>query len=140
MALYEWCMLDCCLQVLDCAGRHQCLVFVHSRKETAKTARFIKEAAIKDDKLARFMKEDSASREILTTEAEACKDADLRDLLPYGFAIHHAGTCTYGFVCLWCFECICVFVCGFEPIENSRKNAFQAAGQPGAETLHADRR
>ena len=33
----------------------------------------------------------SASREILTTEAEACKDADLRDLLPYGFAIHHAG-------------------------------------------------
>lgn len=33
----------------------------------------------------------SASREILTTEGEACKDADLRELLPYGFAIHHAG-------------------------------------------------
>lgn len=64
---------------------------MHSRKETAKTARFIKDAALKDDKLARFMREDSASREILGTEAEACKDADLRDLLPYGFAIHHAG-------------------------------------------------
>ena len=25
------------------------------------------------------------------TEAEACKNSDLRDLLPYGFAIHHAG-------------------------------------------------
>ncbi len=36
----------------------QVLVFVHSRKETAKTAKFIKEMAIKEDKLARFMKED----------------------------------------------------------------------------------
>ena len=25
------------------------------------------------------------------TEAEACKDHDLKDLLPFGFAIHHAG-------------------------------------------------
>ncbi len=33
----------------------------------------------------------SASREILVTEVEACKNQDLRDLLPYGFAIHHAG-------------------------------------------------
>ncbi len=33
----------------------------------------------------------SASREILSTEAEACKNLDLKDLLPYGFAIHHAG-------------------------------------------------
>jgi len=35
----------------------------------------------------------SASREILQTEAEACKDSDLKDLLPFGFAIHHAGAC-----------------------------------------------
>ena len=35
--------------------------------------------------------EGSASREILQTEAESCKNTDLRDLLPYGFAIHHAG-------------------------------------------------
>lgn len=37
------------------------------------------------------MRDDSASREILQTEAASVKDADLRDLLPYGFAIHHAG-------------------------------------------------
>eukprot|EP00798_Chlamydomonas_sp_ICE-L_P019205 gene19205-25823_t len=78
-------------KVLESAGKHQVLVFVHSRKETAKTARFIKETAISNETLARFMKEDSASREILQTEAEACKDNDLKDLLPYGFAIHHAG-------------------------------------------------
>lgn len=56
----------------------QVLVFVHSRKETAKTARFCKEQAIANDVLARFMRDDSASREILQTEAEAVKDNDLK--------------------------------------------------------------
>ena len=65
-------------------------MFVHSRKETAKTARFIKEQALKDDKLARFQGE-SSSREVLQQEAEGSKNNDLKDLLPYGFAIHHAG-------------------------------------------------
>ena len=35
--------------------------------------------------------EGAASREILQTEAESTKNNDLRDLLPYGIAIHHAG-------------------------------------------------
>ena len=29
--------------------------------------------------------------EVLRTEAEQVKNPELRDLLPYGFAIHHAG-------------------------------------------------
>ena len=33
----------------------------------------------------------SASKEILQQESETCKDAALRELLPFGFAIHHAG-------------------------------------------------
>lgn len=37
------------------------------------------------------VQEGAASREILQTEAESSKNADLRDLLPYGIAIHHAG-------------------------------------------------
>ncbi|CAL8467727.1 g7265 [Coccomyxa elongata] len=81
----------CYNKVLDSAGKHQVLIFVHSRKETAKTARFLKEEALREDKLAQFMREGSASREVLQTEAESCKNTDLRDLLPYGFAIHHAG-------------------------------------------------
>ena len=32
------------------------LIFVHSRKETAKTARFLKEEALREDKLSMFMK------------------------------------------------------------------------------------
>ena len=45
-----------CAQVLESAGKHQVLIFVHSRKETAKTARFLKEEALREDKLASFMR------------------------------------------------------------------------------------
>jgi pre-mRNA-splicing helicase BRR2 len=79
------------MQVMEAAGKHQVLIFVHSRKETAKTARFLKDECMKNDTLARIMRDDSASREVLQTEAEAAKSADLRDLLPYGFGVHHAG-------------------------------------------------
>jgi hypothetical protein len=43
----------------------QVLIFVHSRKETAKTARYLKDTALANEHLARFMRDDSASREIL---------------------------------------------------------------------------
>ncbi|XP_024003677.1 DExH-box ATP-dependent RNA helicase DExH13 isoform X2 [Eutrema salsugineum] len=85
-------MNDICYQkVLAGAGKHQVLIFVHSRKETAKTARAIQETAIANDTLSRFLKEDSNSREILQSQVELVKSSDLKDLLPYGFAIHHAG-------------------------------------------------
>jgi len=81
----------CYEKVLESAGRHQVLVFVHSRKETAKTARFMCDAALNGDVLNRFLRDDSGSREVLAEEAAGVKNADLRDLLPHGFAIHHAG-------------------------------------------------
>eukprot|EP00298_Acanthocystis_sp_HF-20_P013056 c20188_g1_i1.p1 GENE.c20188_g1_i1~~c20188_g1_i1.p1 ORF type:complete len:1637 (-),score=765.18 c20188_g1_i1:25-4935(-) len=71
--------------------RPQVLVFVHSRKDTAKTARALRDMALQNDTLGKFLKEDSLSREVLQTEAETAKNADLKELLPYGFAIHHAG-------------------------------------------------
>ena len=37
------------------------------------------------------VQESAASREILQTEAESTKNADLKELLPFGIAIHHAG-------------------------------------------------
>jgi len=39
----------------------------------------------------RGVQESSASREVLQTEAEGCLDGALKDLLPFGFAVHHAG-------------------------------------------------
>eukprot|EP00992_Anisonema_acinus_P004565 TRINITY_DN16003_c0_g1_i1.p1 TRINITY_DN16003_c0_g1~~TRINITY_DN16003_c0_g1_i1.p1 ORF type:complete len:192 (+),score=46.06 TRINITY_DN16003_c0_g1_i1:220-795(+) len=81
----------CYEKVMEQAGKNQVLVFVHSRKETGKTARAVRDMALQADTLGKFLREDSASREILTTEAESVKHAELKDLLPYGFAIHHAG-------------------------------------------------
>ncbi|KAJ3695012.1 hypothetical protein LUZ60_000389 [Juncus effusus] len=81
----------CYKKVVESAGKHQVLIFVHSRKETAKTARAIRDAALQNDTLNRFLRDDSASREILSSQTELVKSNDLKDLLPYGFAIHHAG-------------------------------------------------
>ncbi|KAK1284246.1 hypothetical protein QJS10_CPB21g01301 [Acorus calamus] len=81
----------CYEKVMGVAGKHQVLIFVHSRKETTKTARAIRDTALANDTLGRFLKDDSASREILQSQTELVKSNDLKDLLPYGFAIHHAG-------------------------------------------------
>jgi pre-mRNA-splicing helicase BRR2 len=81
----------CYEKVMVAAGKHQVLIFTHSRKDTAKTARAIRDTALANDTLTRFLKDDSASQEILCDHAELVKNSDLKDLLPYGFAIHHAG-------------------------------------------------
>lgn len=81
----------CYEKVLDQAGKNQTLVFVHSRKETAKTAKFIRDMAIEKETITQFVKPESAVREILNEEANNVKDGNLKDLLPFGFAIHHAG-------------------------------------------------
>ncbi|KAL5244354.1 hypothetical protein ACI65C_011764 [Semiaphis heraclei] len=78
-------------KIMEHAGRNQILVFVHSRKETGKTARAIRDMCLEKDTLGQFLREGSASMEVLRTEAEQVKNQELRDLLPYGFAIHHAG-------------------------------------------------
>ena len=81
----------CYEKVMAAAGKHQVLIFVHSRKETAITAKAIRDMALANDTVSRFLKNDSVSQEILGTNAELVKSNDLKDLLPYGFAIHHAG-------------------------------------------------
>lgn len=78
-------------KVMDQAGKNQMLIFVHSRKETATTAKMIRDMAISRETIGKFLREGSASREILNTEADSTKNRDLKDLLPYGFGIHHAG-------------------------------------------------
>ena len=78
-------------KVMNHAGKNQVLVFVHSRKETGKTARALRDMCLDKDTLGMFLKEGSASTEVLRTESEQVKNSELRDLLPYGFAIHHAG-------------------------------------------------
>jgi len=81
----------CYDKLMENAGKNQVLIFVHSRKETAKTACALRDLAMQHDTLAKFLHADSASREILQTEVDSIKTQELKDLLPYGFAIHHAG-------------------------------------------------
>lgn len=76
---------------MEHAGKNQVLVFVHSRKETGKTARAVRDMCLEKDTLGQFLREGSASMEVLRSEAEQVKNLELKDLLPYGFAIHHAG-------------------------------------------------
>lgn len=82
----------CYEKALQHAGRNQILIFVHSRAETIKTARALRDMALENDALNQFVRDDSASKEILREESElSAKNPDLKDLLKDGFGIHHAG-------------------------------------------------
>jgi pre-mRNA-splicing helicase BRR2 len=70
---------------------NQMLIFVHSRAETGKTAKALRDLALERDESTNFVREKGATQEILREESSAVKNADLKDVLPYGFAIHHAG-------------------------------------------------
>ena len=73
-------------------NRNQMLIFVHSRAETGKTAKALRDIAVERNELSHFVKEGS-TQEILREELATVKNADLKDVLQYGFAIHHAGMC-----------------------------------------------
>lgn len=94
IARYQTMNEVCYEKVAEGAGKFQVLVFVHSRKETAKTAKFLMEKATVDGKLPSFLKS-KATELIIKQELEDAehpiKDPSLRELLPMGFAIHHAG-------------------------------------------------
>ncbi|CRK12775.1 hypothetical protein BN1723_017304, partial [Verticillium longisporum] len=72
-------------------NRNQMLIFVHSRKETAKTARYIRDKALEMDTINNILRHDAGSREVLNEASSQATDKELKDLLPYGFGIHHAG-------------------------------------------------
>lgn len=85
-------MNDACYdKVMQYAGQHQVIIFVHSRKETAKTARYLRDKAAEEGTLNRFLRSDAKASQILKAESESVTNTDLKDLLPTGFAIHHAG-------------------------------------------------
>lgn len=49
-------------KISERAGKVQILVFVHSRKETVKTAKTLKEMAFAKDELGKYVRDDSASK------------------------------------------------------------------------------
>lgn len=81
----------CYDKVIERAGKHPILIFVHSRKETVRTAKMIRDMALTKDELYKILRDDSATKEILRTEGENTINKDVKDLLPFGIGIHHAG-------------------------------------------------
>ena len=84
----------CYEKVMERVEKHQLIVFTHSRKETARTAKIIRDMALSQEKLSSFVKTDSESKKILNdviNEKKMAISSDLKDLIPYGIGIHHAG-------------------------------------------------
>ena len=84
-------MNDICYEkVMENAGQSQTIIFVHSRKETAKTAKAMRDTALENDQLAKFSRrtapaERSSSLRRSSAVPRTCATFCLR------FAIHHAG-------------------------------------------------
>eukprot|EP00485_Elphidium_margaritaceum_P012587 CAMPEP_0202691912 /NCGR_PEP_ID=MMETSP1385-20130828/6470_1 /ASSEMBLY_ACC=CAM_ASM_000861 /TAXON_ID=933848 /ORGANISM="Elphidium margaritaceum" /LENGTH=2422 /DNA_ID=CAMNT_0049347375 /DNA_START=646 /DNA_END=7914 /DNA_ORIENTATION=- len=76
--------------------QQQCIIFVHSRKETGTTAKWLLQQLKSKEQLALVLPSDSADREILQQEVEDAAaneigDETLLEILPFGFGVHHAG-------------------------------------------------
>lgn len=76
-------------EMLECG--HQVMVFVHSRKDTVKTARLLYEAAVEQGYEQLF---DPTGHERYTQAArdlKSSKTKEIRELLQKGMGVHHAG-------------------------------------------------
>lgn len=85
-------MNEACYDQLEgcMANNHQMIIFVHSRKETFKTAHWLKEKLTSEGKLDGFLN-GAGVKEILTLESDNMTNENLKDILPSGIGIHHAG-------------------------------------------------
>lgn len=73
-------------KVMERAGKKQMIIFVHSRRETIRTAKGVKDLALSKDELGKFLNESQMSeyKNILNEEFKDIKDNELRELLPFG--------------------------------------------------------
>ncbi|KAJ0974006.1 hypothetical protein J5N97_015971 [Dioscorea zingiberensis] len=82
----------CYEKVLDSLKQgHQAMVFVHSRKDTGKTARMLIEIAQKSGELMLFTNEEHPQFGLIKKEVGKSRNREVVELFGYGFGIHHAG-------------------------------------------------
>ncbi|XP_077223084.1 U5 small nuclear ribonucleoprotein helicase [Tasmannia lanceolata] len=71
---------------------HQAMVFVHSRKDTGKTAKTLIEIAQRVDEVELFQNDDTHPQlSLKKKEVQKSRNKELVELFEYGFGIHHAG-------------------------------------------------
>ncbi|CAG9467191.1 unnamed protein product [Pedinophyceae sp. YPF-701] len=81
---------DKCVETLR--QGHQAMVFVHSRKDTGKTARALAEIAQARGHLDLFVPEErTEAYEILAREVKKSRNRELQEIFSSGFGMHHAG-------------------------------------------------
>ncbi|CAG7848419.1 Putative helicase mug81; AltName: Full=Meiotically up-regulated gene 81 protein [Serendipita indica DSM 11827] len=70
---------------------HQVMVFVHSRKDTVKSAESLKELATLEGELDMFGCQEDPKFEFYRREIGMSKNKEMKQLFDHGFGIHHAG-------------------------------------------------
>eukprot|EP00127_Corallochytrium_limacisporum_P005628 Clim_evm7s210 gene=Clim_evmTU7s210 len=71
--------------------QNQVIIFVHSRKDTYKTAKYLISKAAEQTTVGQFAPEESASSRILRSELSSVHSKQLAEIMTFGFGIHHAG-------------------------------------------------
>lgn len=87
-------------KVMERVSSNQMIVFVHSRRDTVRTAKYLRDTAYAKNESHKLMKPNSESKlffeSLLEQKGEEKKpltinNTDLAELLPHGIGIHHAG-------------------------------------------------
>lgn len=82
----------CYNKVIDSLRQgHQAMIFVHSRKDTGKTADKLVELARKNDGLELFGNDTHPQLELMKREVLKSRNKELVQLFEHGIGIHHAG-------------------------------------------------
>ncbi|RDW25348.1 Sec63 Brl domain-domain-containing protein [Yarrowia lipolytica] len=86
-------MNDACFDkvIENIKAGHQVIVFVHSRKETAKTARMLRDRAMDEGLLPLFCASDGSRRTLAERAQDPELDATQKEIIGTGLATHHAG-------------------------------------------------
>lgn len=70
--------------------KHQIIVFVHSRKDTYKTAVWLRDKLVEADRTS-LVRVSAGTTEILRQEADGVRNPNVAEVLQAGFGMHHAG-------------------------------------------------
>lgn len=82
----------CYQKVVDSLQRgHQAMVFVHSRKDTGKTARMLAMKAQQNGETAQFDCSDVERYDLASKDAKKSKNKEMLEVFANGIGIHHAG-------------------------------------------------
>lgn len=79
---------------LDAVDRgHQVMIFVHSRRDTAKTAAYLKDRASREKRAGAFEPDEHAPVKQFKQALDKARHGDMRVFAPAGITVHHAGMC-----------------------------------------------